>query len=201
MYIQSCTRAKTSRGRSTIGIHLTSPMDYSRFNNNQKSSRTATKQLEVLQVKRMSSTRIWQRRSCGDKCGSVLRSEVIRPEHRGGGVNRDELLLSSSSPTWEIPPLRGVDASRRPKGVLFIPFLWAAVELCCFAVFLIIPIAVAGVANARRRTPGSSPQDGDSDPCSLALWFLFTINAGGNSYTRRDQLLKADARKRVCVTC
>lgn len=51
------------------------------------------------------------------------------------------------------------------------------------------------------KDPRLIPPDEDSDPCSLALWFLFTINAGGNSYTRRDQLLKADDRKRVCVTC
>lgn len=135
MAIQSRTRATTSRGRNTIGIRLTSPVDDSPLTIARTPAARPRSNRRHPELKRRSPRASDSECAAGTSAGLCQRPEFIRLEPCRGGVNRDELLLSSSSPTRDIPPLRGVGTSRWLKRVFFIPPLWAAVELCRSGIF------------------------------------------------------------------
>lgn len=178
MYIQSCRRAKTSRGRSTIGIHLTSPVDYSRFHNNQKSSRTATKQLEVLQVKK-------------DVVYAHLTAKELRRQMRVCSALRGNSPGTSrrrGEPWWTafvliFPDVGNASTSRGGRFPVAEGGACHPVSLGSYWALLFCNILNYSDRRCRRgkceeKDPRLIPPDEDSNPCSLALWFLFTINAG-----------------------
>lgn len=92
--------------------HNRTPSDKPRrrlpFNNSQNPSSPATQQPRHPELKRRSPRASDSECAAGTSAGLCQRPEFIRLEPCRGGVNRDELLLSSSSPdVWHSSTPRG----------------------------------------------------------------------------------------------